>query len=199
MNELQDGLRGGLIDPSTDYLSALVNAGSGGVSQWLLVATVLVLFMQTGFLLLESGSVRSKNTINVSQKNVVDMIICGCAFMLVSASIMFGAGSTGWFGFGGFDINNSDTQLKLLFQFAFCATAATIISGAVAERMTFNAYMVVALAMAVLIYPAFGHLVWGNAIIPGNPSFLADIGFLDYSGSTVVHAIGGWASPKRHR
>jgi ammonium transporter, Amt family len=194
MNELANGLRGGLVDPSSDYLSGLANGASGGASQWLLVATILVLFMQTGFLLLESGSVRSKNTINVSLKNVVDMIICGCAFLAVGASIMFGAGSTGWCGFGGFDLTNSDTQLRLLFQFAFCATAATIISGAVAERMTFNAYMILAAVMAVLIYPVFGHLVWGNALIPGNPSFLADMGFLDFSGSTVVHAIGGWAS-----
>ncbi len=194
MNGLEDGLRGSLVDPSTQYLSLLVNAGSGGVSQWLLVATILVMFMQAGFLLLESGSARSKNTINVSQKNVVNMIICGCAFLTVGASIMFGAGPTGWFGFGGFDLTNSDTQLKLLFQFAFCATAATIISGAVAERMTFAVYMLITAIMAVLVYPVFGHLVWGNALIPGNPSFLADMGFLDYSGSTVVHAIGGWAS-----
>jgi ammonium transporter, Amt family len=194
MDKLQEGLRGGLADASTNYLASIVDANSGSVSQWLLVATVLVLFMQTGFLMLESGSVRSKNTINVSQKNVVDMIICGCAFLAIGASIMFGSGATGWFGFGGFDINNSDIQLRLLFQFAFCATAATIISGAVAERMTFNAYMIVAAIMAVLIYPAFGHLVWGKALIPNNPAFLADMGFLDYSGSTVVHAIGGWAS-----
>ena len=194
MNGLEDGLRGSLSDPSTQYLSALVNAGGSGTSQWLLVATILVMFMQAGFLLLESGSARSKNTINVSQKNVVNMIICGCAFLAVGASIMFGAGVTGWFGFGGFDLTNSDTQLKLLFQFAFCATAATIISGAVAERMTFAVYMAITAVMAVVVYPVFGHLVWGNALIPGNPSFLADMGFLDYSGSTVVHAIGGWAA-----
>ncbi len=194
MNELENGLRGGLADPSSQYLSALVDAGSGSVSQWLLVATILVIFMQAGFLLLESGSVRSKNTINVSQKNVVNMIICGCAFLAIGASIMFGAGTTGWFGFGGFDLTDSDTQLRLLFQFAFCSTAATIISGAVAERMTFIVYMLVTAIMAVLIYPMFGHLVWGATLISGNPSFLADMGFLDYSGSTVIHAIGGWSS-----
>ena len=193
MNGLEDGLRGSLVDPSTQYLTGLLNTG-GGSSQWLLVATILVMFMQAGFLLLESGSARSKNTINVSQKNVVNMIICGCTFLAVGASIMFGAGATGWFGFGGFDLTNSDTQLKLLFQFAFCTTAATIISGAVAERMTFGTYMIITAVMAVVIYPVFGHLVWGNTLIPGNPSFLADMGFLDFSGSTVVHAIGGWAS-----
>ena len=102
-DSLPDGLRGGLVDPSTHYITALVNSSHAGVSQWLLVATILVIFMQAGFLLLESGSARSKNTINVSQKNVVNMIICGCAFLAVGASIMFGAGSNGWFGFGGLD------------------------------------------------------------------------------------------------
>lgn len=194
MNELQDGMRGSLVDPSSQFLLGLVDSGHNTSSQWLLVATILVMFMQAGFLLLESGSARSKNTINVSQKNVVNMIICGCAFLAVGASIMFGAGTTGWFGFGGFDVADSQTQLKLLFQFAFCATAATIISGAVAERMTFLTYMILTGIMAVLIYPVFGHLVWGSVLVAGNPSFLADMGFLDYSGSTVVHAIGGWAA-----
>ena len=194
MNEIGIGLRGSLVDPSAGYLASLVSASAGTISLWILVATILVIFMQAGFLLLESGAARSKNTINVSQKNVVNMIICGCAFLAVGASIMFGAGSTGWFGFGGFDLTDSQTQLKLLFQFAFCATAATIISGAVAERMTFTTYMLLTAVMAIIIYPAFGHLAWGNVLIAGNPAFLADMGFLDYSGSTVVHAIGGWAA-----
>ncbi len=194
MTELPNELRGGLADPSNQYLSALVDSGNSNVSLWLLVATILVIFMQAGFLLMESGSVRSKNTINVSQKNVVNMIICGCAFLAFGAPLMFGAGPTGWFGFGGFDMTDSQTQLKLIYQFSFCATAATIISGAVAERMTFFVYTLVTVLMALVIYPVFGHWVWGSLLIDTNPGFLADIGFLDYSGSTVVHAIGGWSS-----
>jgi ammonium transporter, Amt family len=192
-------LRGAIADTSTEYLDLLTEAASGNGSQWLVTATVLVLFMQAGFLLLESGSVRSKNTINVSQKNVVDMIVSACAFFIVGAPLMFGAdlglpflgGLVGW---GGFDLGDNDTRLHLLYQFAFCATAATIISGAVAERMTFNAYLLTAAAMGVVIYPVYGHWVWGASLIPGNPAFLADMGFLDYAGSAVVHIIGGSAA-----
>jgi ammonium transporter, Amt family len=187
-------LRGALPDPSVAYLTSMLDQGAASTSLWLATATILVLFMQAGFLLLESGSVRSKNTINVSQKNVIDMIICACAFVAVGGAIMFGAGATGFFGFGGFSLEDSDTRLLFLYQFAFCATAATIVSGAVAERMTFHAYIVAAAAMAVFIYPVFGHWVWGAALIPGNPAFLADLGFIDYAGSTVVHVVGGAAA-----
>lgn len=164
---------------------------------WLLTATIMVMCMQAGFLMLEAGSVRSKNTINVAQKNIADFVVCGCMFLIVGGPIMFGVsvpGTMGLFGFGGIDFGDNTTRLKFLYQFAFCATAATIISGAVAERMTFNAYIVLTAIMAALIYPVFGHLVWGNALIAGNPAFLSDLGFLDYAGSTVVHTIGGMAA-----
>ncbi|MCU0831763.1 MAG: ammonium transporter [Rhizobiaceae bacterium] len=187
-------LRGALPDPSVAYLSSVLDQGTASTSLWLATATILVLFMQAGFLLLESGSVRSKNTINVSQKNVIDMIICACAFLAVGGAIMFGAGATGFFGFGGFSLDDAETRLLFLYQFAFCATAATIVSGAVAERMTFHAYIIAAAAMALIIYPVFGHWVWGAALIPGNPAFLADWGFIDYAGSTVVHVVGGAAA-----
>jgi ammonium transporter, Amt family len=194
MEQANDSLRGAMSPEAAQQLGALLNVSNAGVGQWLVIATCLVLFMQAGFLLLESGSVRSKNTINVSLKNVVDLIVCGCSFLLVGAAIMFGDSSSSFFGLGGFDMSDPATQLKLLFQFAFCATAATIISGAVAERMSFNGYIALTAIMALLIYPIFGRLVWGGALIPGNAAMLADIGFLDYAGSTVVHAIGGWAS-----
>ena len=175
------------LDPALAALGAIENL-------WLMTATIMVLFMQAGFLMLEAGNVRSKNTINVAQKNITDLIVCGCVFLLIGAPIMFGAGSTGLFGFGGYDLGDVKTRLMFMYQFAFCATAATIISGAVSERMNFSAYILLIFCMAGLIYPVFGHLAWGNTLIPDNPAFLADLGFLDYAGSTVVHVIGGGAA-----
>lgn len=164
------------------------------VSLWLVLATALVFLMQAGFLLIEAGSVRSKNTINVTHKNIADIIISGCAFLLVGAPIMFGLHAAGWLSDDAAVLSDPSSQLQLLYQFAFCATAATIVSGAVAERMSFNAYLLIAAAMGLLIYPGFGGLVWGNAILSEQSSWLSDRGFLDYAGSTVVHAIGGWAA-----
>ncbi len=161
---------------------------------WVITATALVLFMQAGFLLLEGGSVRSKNTINVAQKNITDLIVCCAIFFLIGGPIMFGFGSTGFYGFGGFSLTETDVALHFMYQLAFCATAATLISGAVSERMTYTGYIVITVAMAAIIYPMFGHLVWGNALILNNPAFLSDIGFIDYAGSTVVHVIGGAAA-----
>jgi len=161
---------------------------------WLLLAIALVLFMQPGFLMLEAGSVRSKNTINVAQKNIADLIVCGCVFFLIGGQLMLGAGTSGWFGFGGFDLETNPNKLIYLYQFAFCATAATIISGAVAERMAFRGYIFLTCLISAVTYPLFAHLVWGKALLPDNASFLTDIGFLDFAGSTVVHVIGGSAA-----
>ncbi|MEM8838772.1 MAG: EAL domain-containing protein [Pseudomonadota bacterium] len=172
----------------------MVNVLTSVGNLWIVTATIMVLSMQAGFLMLEAGSTRSKNTINVAQKNIADFIICGCVFILIGVPLMFGAGQTGWFGFGGFDISETKIQLMILFQFAFCATAATIISGAVSERMRFRAYMLLTVLISGIVYPVFGHLVWGNAIIGSNPASLSDIGFLDFAGSTVVHVIGGSAA-----
>ncbi len=184
----------GAIDPAV----VVADMGITTIKEiWLLTATIMVMFMQAGFLMLEAGSVRSKNTINVAQKNIADFIVCGCVFLIIGGPIMLGtsiAGTFGILGWGGLDFGDSTVRLQFLYQFAFCATAATIISGAVAERMTFNAYVCTTVLIAAFVYPIFGHLAWGNAIIPDNPSFLADLGFLDYAGSTVVHTIGGMAA-----
>ncbi len=173
---------------------ARVAEASGIDVLWMVIATALVMFMQGGFLLLEAGSVRSKNTINVAQKNATDLIVSGCIFMTLGATIMFGAGSTGWFGFGGFSFSDTQHQPMLIYQFGFCAAAATIVSGAIAERMRFHAYIFLTAIIAAIIYPVFGHLVWGNALIEGNPSFFADLGFMDYAGGSVVHVVGGAAA-----
>lgn len=182
------------VSASEAAFAERVAEASGIDVLWMVIATALVMFMQGGFLLLEAGSVRSKNTINVAQKNVTDLVISGCIFMTLGATIMFGAGSTGWFGFGGFSFSDTQYQPMLIYQFGFCAAAATIVSGAIAERMRFHAYIFLTAVMAAIIYPAFGHLVWGNALIEGNPALLADRGFLDYAGGSVVHVIGGSAA-----
>lgn len=161
---------------------------------WLVTATILVLFMQPGFLLLEAGAVRSKNTVSVAQKNIADFVICGCIFLMFSSMLMFGGGGLGFIGYGGIDHTDPKVLLKLFYQFAFCATAATIVSGAVAERMCFRAYIFITILIALIIYPIFGRLVWGNTILTDAPAYLANWGFLDFAGSTVVHVTGGAAA-----
>jgi len=163
---------------------------------WMLLCAVLVLFMQAGFLLLEAGTVRSKNSINVAQKNAADFVICGVVFFLFGFQLIFGAGNTGFFGFGSIDLmeNNAIAIVFLIYHFGFCATAATIVSGAVAERMKFTAYLGVAALLSIVVYPMFAHIVWGNTIIPDNPTYLSDKGFIDFAGSTVVHATAAWVS-----
>lgn len=187
--ELRDSLP---VDASA--LDALLTQGNGEQVLWMVVATGFVMFMQAGFLLLEAGSVRSKNTINVAQKNVTDMVLAGCIFLTFGATLMFGAGSDGLFGFGGFDFSDTTHQPMLIYQFGFCAAAATIVSGAIAERMAFRAYVVLTIVIAAMVYPLFGHLVWGDAVLADNPAWLADMGFLDFAGGSVVHIVGGAAA-----
>jgi ammonium transporter len=163
---------------------------------WMLICTVLVLFMQAGFLLLEAGVVRSKNSINVAQKNASDFVICGVIFFLFGFQLTFGEGTSPFFGFGNIDPmkGNASALVVMIYQFGFCATAATIISGAVAERMKFASYLCLAMFVAAVIYPLFAHLVWGNAILTNNPAYLADKGFIDFAGSTVVHSTAAWVA-----
>lgn len=183
---MADGLMTG-----TGGLAATVASDTSAVlSVWTMVAVALVLSMQGGFLLLEAGSVRSKNTVNVAQKNVADFLISGTAFFLFGGFVMFGAGTTGLFGWSGFSLENTDTAVLFAYQFAFCATAATLVSGAVAERMRFSVYVALSAVVAGAIYPFVGHWAWGNLLISDNPAFLADLGFLDYAGSSVVHLLG---------
>ena len=163
---------------------------------WVLVAAGLVLLMQVGFMLLEAGLVRSKNSINVAQKNLLDFTFSVLIF--ASVGFMFAFGSSGGFLVG------FDAKLLLLqdlspweyaffaFQVMFCGTAATIISGAVAERMRLYAYVWCAIFTAGFIYPAFTHWAWGSALTTNESAFLAAKGFIDFAGSTVVHGTGGW-------
>jgi len=162
---------------------------------WILVCAGLVFVMQAGFLCLESGLTRNKNSINVAAKNVSDFAIASLLYWLVGFGLMFGQSQGGWIGatlFGAFDqIGHEPALLAFaLFQIMFCATAATIVSGAVAERMRFGAYLALSAVVSVLIYPVFGHWAWGSW--HSGEGWLRTLGFVDFAGSTVVHSVGGW-------
>ncbi len=165
---------------------------------WVLTAAALVMFMQAGFLLLEAGMVRSKNSINVAQKNLLDFVFSIAAFSCCGFMFAFGASAPFSLGFD-FDflaLNNLTVHEAgfFVFQVMFCGTAATIVSGAVAERMRLAAYIGGTIFLSAVIFPVFAHLAWGNALVPNEGALLANIGFIDFAGSTVVHATGGWVS-----
>ncbi len=158
---------------------------------WVIVATALVLLMQCGFLLLETGMTRAKNYINVAVKNLVDFGMAILMFWLLGSALMFGDSALGGLvGFSGFapDLTTiaSESTVFFMFQAVFAGTTVTIISGAIAERTSFSGYFGIVVAMA-FVYPIFGHWVWGGG-------WLAERGFVDFAGSTVVHSMGGWAA-----
>lgn len=165
---------------------------------WVLIAAALVMLMQGGFTLLESGLVRAKNSINVAIKNVVDFCLSGAMFWILGFGIMFGASRNGWFGTTGFTPNGENFTPWLmaffLFQLVFAGTATTIISGAVAERMRFGGYLIVSILVTSLIYPVVGHWIWGGLESGTRVGWLAQRGFIDFAGATVVHSVGGWMS-----
>ncbi|SNY91747.1 ammonium transporter, Amt family [Cohaesibacter sp. ES.047] len=165
---------------------------------WIMAASALVMFMQAGFLLLEAGMVRSKNSINVAQKNLLDFVFSIAAFAIAGFMIAFGpTGSLmvgfDWDYFGLSNITSYEAGF-FVFQVMFCGTAATIVSGAVAERMRLSAYIIGSIFLSSLIYPVFAHWAWGDALRPNEGAFLANMGFIDFAGSTVVHATGGWVA-----
>lgn len=166
---------------------------------WILVAAALVMMMQIGFLLLEAGMVRSKNSINVAQKNLLDFVFSVLVFAGVGFMFAFGA-STSLLPIGldanFFLLSEIDpwTAAFFVFQVMFCGTAATIVSGAVAERMKLPAYVLGSIVMAGFIYPVMAHWAWGSALGPNQGAFLANLGFVDFAGSTVVHATGAWVA-----
>jgi len=157
---------------------------------WIVTAAVLVFFMQAGFALLEAGSTRAKNSINVMMKNFIDVCLASLVFWAVGYGLMFGDNSTGWFGQSQFMLSNASEHdyTVLLFQAMFAATAATIVSGAIAERTKFTSYIICAIVLTAAIYPIYGSWVWNSG------GWLAEKGFVDFAGSTVVHSIGGWAA-----
>ena len=154
---------------------------------WLLVAAALVFLMQGGFVCLEVGLVRPRNVEMTAMKNVIDWSMVGLAFPLIGFGLLFGADAGGLVGTDRFALGGVDGReaLFFVFQLGFAATTVTIVSGALAERTSFIAYGAASFCMAALIYPIAGHWVWNEG------GWLAQRGFVDFAGSTVVHAVGG--------
>ena len=165
---------------------------------WLLLSAALVFLMQGGFLCLETGVTRAKNNINVAIKNLTDFGVSVVLFWVIGYALMFGSTVGGWVGASGalldFGDSSAWTTAFFLFQAMFCGTAVTILSGAVAERMRFSAYMVAAALVSVLVYPVFGHWVWNGVQNGVAEGWLRARGFFDFAGSTVVHSTGGWVA-----
>jgi len=169
---------------------------------WMLICAVLVFMMQAGFMCLESGIIRNKNNINVALKNVSDFGISIVCYWMVGYGFMFGASKSGLVGFDDFffdptgAIASGPAMTFFIFQSMFCATAASIISGAVAERLKFNSYLIITAIVGTILYPVVGHWVWANSDDnfggDGTTGWLYDLGFIDFAGSTVVHSTGGW-------
>lgn len=157
---------------------------------WTLVAAALVFFMQAGFAMVETGFTRAKNAGNIIMKNLMDFSLGTPIFWILGFGIMFGAASPF---FGGFDffadgvVGEGYDWTTLIFQTVFCATAATIVSGSMAERTKFSAYCIYSMIISAVIYPVSGHWIWGGG-------WLAELGFHDFAGSTVVHMVGGVAA-----
>lgn len=166
---------------------------------WTLIAACLVFFMQAGFAMVESGFTRAKSAVNIMMKNLMDFSMGSIAFWAIGFGLMFGTSSTGWIGTDGFFLSGwtgpEGDQWVLafwMFQCVFAATAATIVSGAVAERTKFTGYLIYSIVLCAVIYPIFGSWAWGSLLNGGG--WLENLGFIDFAGSTVVHSIGGWAA-----
>ncbi|MGF1451049.1 MAG: ammonium transporter [Opitutales bacterium] len=164
---------------------------------WLIIAGVLVFFMQAGFAMVETGMTRAKNSCNIMMKNIMDCSAGGLAFWAVGYCFMYGENSGGFIGwdtallfpstFGGAD--GFKGAADWFFQVVFAATAATIVAGAVAERTKFIAYLIYSVVITAIIYPIAGGWIWGG----GANAWLGNMGIRDFAGSTVVHSVGAWA------
>lgn len=178
-------------------------------TMWVMIAGCLVFFMNAGFCMLETGMCRQKNAVNVLAKNLIVFALSTVAFWAIGFGLMFSNGN-GWIGAsGGFFLTGADSSpvtgdayqgifkaiswagvplaAKFFFQLVFAGTAATIVSGAVAERIKFIDFLLFSLLLVGIAYPITGHWIWGGG-------WLATLGFYDFAGSTVVHAVGGWAA-----
>ena len=163
---------------------------------WTLIAAALVFFMQAGFAMVEAGFTRAKNAVNILMKNLMDFSMGSITFWAIGFGLMFGASSTGWFGTTGFFLSDfspgGDPWVLAfwMFQAVFAATAATIVSGAMAERTKFVGYLAYSAILTAVIYPIFGSWAWGSLF--NGSGWLEGLGFIDFAGSTVVHSVGGW-------
>lgn len=158
---------------------------------WLLLGACLVFWMQAGFAMVETGFTRAKNAGNIIMKNLMDFVLGSIIYWLLGFGLMFGESIGGFIGtphlLDSFTSEDPSFFVWFIFQTVFCATAATIVSGAMAERTKFSAYLIYSAVISAVIYPIVGHWIWGGG-------FLANLGFHDYAGSTVVHSVGGWSA-----
>ncbi len=158
---------------------------------WLVIAAALVFFMQAGFALVETGLTRAKNATNIIMKNLMDFCLGSIVFWMIGWGLMYGSDRLGGLvGFSDFfrgAMDDVSYYRDWFFQAVFAATAATIVSGAMAERTQFKSYLIYTVFISALIYPVSGHWIWGGG-------WLAAKGFHDFAGSTVVHSVGGWAA-----
>ena len=178
---------------STSALLADVTQFDGLSTFWVIFAAALVFFMQAGFGMVEAGLIRSKNAANVLMKNLMDFCLAALGFFVFGYALAFGSdgllvGTSGWCMVGVTPfVEELPTEVFWLFQAVFAGTAATIVSGAMAERMKFGAYLAYSFLLTALIYPIIVHWVWGNG-------WLSTMDFHDFAGSTVVHGVGGMAA-----
>ncbi len=169
-----------VVEKAVDYVN-------GVDTIWVLLGAILVFWMQPGFSLVEAGLTRAKNTANILMKNFCDFMCGSVLFWIVGFSIMYGSGN-GFVGWDGFfyigEDSNVPAEATFIFQTVFCATTATIVSGAMAERTKFSMYLVYSIIVSLIVYPLEGHWSWGGG-------WLSELGFHDFAGSTVVHLCGG--------
>lgn len=169
------------VEEAADYVNGLDTV-------WVLLGGMLVFWMQPGFALVEAGFTRAKNVANILMKNFCDFMMGSVLYWILGFSIMYGVGC-GFIGWDGFcflpEDSNVPSECTFFFQTVFCATAATIVSGGMAERTKFSMYLLYSILISAVIYPIEGHWSWGGG-------WLAEHNFHDFAGSTVVHACGGW-------
>ncbi|MFP4288533.1 MAG: ammonium transporter [Bacteroidales bacterium] len=177
---------------NTEISTALLEELSVSINNvWVLIAAILVMFMQPGFAMVESGFTRKKNTANILMKNLMDFSFGALIFWIVGYSIMYGESMLGgligkpYLFFNSDGIGDYADKTDILFQTVFAATAATIVSGAMAERTKFHAYLIFTVVITLIIYPIAGHWKWGGG-------WLDELGFMDFAGSTLVHSVGAW-------
>ena len=161
---------------------------------FVLICAALVFLMQAGFCMLESGMIRAKNSINVAVKNLLDFAVSMLMFAAFGFSLMFGASNFGLFGSHVEFWTSNDLSAFFLFQMVFCGTAATIVSGAIAERTRLITYMAIVIVLSGFTYPLVGHWCWGGVLENTGSGWLAKMGFVDWAGTAVVHLVGGFAS-----
>jgi len=155
---------------------------------WIVICGILVFFMQAGFTLVETGFTRSKNAGNIIMKNIMDLCIGSLGFWAIGYTVMYGETIGSFIGTPTLFFDDAENMHNLFFQTVFAATAATIVSGAIAGRTKFSTYIIFSFIMTVVIYPISGHWVWQGE------GWLTELGFVDFAGSTVVHSVGGWAA-----